>query len=253
MSKPGGKRSTTMIFTDGQHRRGALCGLALLFALPAAGQAATRTYIVTDFDSLRVEGPIEVAVVTGRGVSARGEGERAALERIDLKVSARVLTVRLRPAPFESRRDGAIGSIRLTLTVPALRRLQMSGAGTLRAQGLHKGRAEVIASGSGTVDVGTIDADAVSVVQLGSGSVRLSGKAASLTMRVSGGGAIDAGGLVAADLDLTLEGAATVEARAERTAKVIAVGPGSATIHGRPACTVRRLGSGTVRCGDTPF
>jgi len=228
-----------------------LLALALVL-FPAAAPAATRSYIVTDFDSLRVEAPIDVMVQAGRGVTARGDGDRDVLERVDLTVSARVLTIRLKPSPYEGRRGGA-ATARLSLTVPALRRIQLTGAGSLQASGLAGSRAEIIAAGDGALSVTRVDSDVLSVTQLGSGSVALAGKVKGLTLRVSGAGALDAAALAAADLDLRLDGPASVTAQADRAARIVAVGPGSVTVAGKGACTVNHVGSGTVTCGGASY
>lgn len=227
--------------------------LAFLAIGVGRASAATRTYIVTDFDSIRVEGPLNVAVETGRGASARGEGGAASLDQVDLRVASRVLTVRLKPSPFESSRDRNAPAIRLSLTAPSLRRVQLTGAGSLNITGLDKSRAEIIASGSGSIAITAIDTDALSVVQFGAGTVSLAGKAKSVDLRVSGHGGLDARDLRAADLEIALEGAANVDAQADRSAKLVAAGPGNITITGKPACTVRRVGSGVVRCGGEIF
>jgi len=234
---------------------GALCCAvaAALVLAPADAQAATRSYIVTDFDSLRVDAPIDVSVETGRGISARGEGDRDVLERIDLTVSARVLTVRLKPSAYEGRRGAAAGSARLSLTVPGLRRVQLTGAGSLRATGLDRGRAEILAAGSGSLTIGGVDSDVLDVTQLGSGSLVLAGKARNVVLRVSGAGSLDAAALAAADLDLRLDGPASVAARADRAARIVTIGPGSVTIAGKGACIVNHAGSGTVSCGGTSY
>lgn len=226
-----------------------LIGLASAALLVSPVSAATRTYIVTDFDSIRVEGPLNVAIETGRGASARGEGGAASLDQVDLRVASRVLTVRLKPSPFESSRDRNAPAVRLALTVPSLRRVQLTGAGSLNITGLDKSRAEIIASGSGSIAITAIDTDILSVIQFGAGTVSLAGKAKSVDLRVAGHGGLDAKGLRAADLVIALEGAADVDAQADRSAKVVAAGPGNVTITGKPACTVRRVGSGVVRCG----
>jgi hypothetical protein len=220
---------------------------------PAGAVAATRSYIVTDFDSLRLDAPIEVAVETGRGISARGDGDREALDRIDLTVSARVLTIRLKPSSYEGRRTGAGPVTRLVLTVPALRRIQFAGAGGLHVKGLDRGNAEIVAAGSGRLSVTGVDSDVLTVSQFGSGSVALAGKAKSVVLRISGAGVVDAGALDASDLDLRLDGPASVTAKAQRAARIVAVGPGSVTVAGRGACTVNHAGSGTVQCGGASY
>ncbi|MCW2367238.1 hypothetical protein M2341_002685 [Sphingobium sp. B7D2B] len=237
--------------TSGAARR----TIRLLMLVAAAGglsaaNAANRTYIVTDFDSIRVEGPLEVSLETGRGASARGEGDRATLDALQLTVSARTLTVRLRaPGAGAAGARGDRGTARLALTAPSLRRVQLVGSGLLRVKGLNKAAADVNLVGSGRIEVRGIELDDLKLVQGGAGSTLLSGQARKVQIGLSGSGTLDASDLRAVDLDLAVDGAATAEAFAERTAKVMLVGTGSAVVEGRPACTVRQVGSGLVRCG----
>jgi len=234
--------------------------LVLAALLPSAGlllapaaQAATRSYIVTDFDSVRLEAPIAVAVQAGRSVTARGEGDAALLARLDLSVSGRVLTIRLKPAPFEGRRTDETAATRLFLTAPALRRAQLSGSGALVVNGMRAQNAEVVSAGSGMLSVANIASDALTVRQQGAGSLRLAGRAGNLTLQNSGSGTIEAATLTAADLDITAEGAGTVHALATRAAKVTAIGAATVTVDGHPACSVRHAGGGTVNCGGRSF
>lgn len=227
----------------------ALAGVALV---PSAGQAATRSYIVTDFDSVRLEAPIAVAVQNKRGVSARGEGDRDLLERIDLVVSGRVLTIRLKPSPFGGR-SAASGTARLFLSAPTLRRLHLAGAGTLAADGLDAPQGEIVATGSGTLNIRNISSENLTVGLMGSGVMALAGRSRKAVMRLSGPGALDAATLSVADLDLTAEGPATAKAQATRAARIVAIGPGNVSVEGRAACTVRHAGSGTVTCGGASF
>lgn len=230
----------------------ALCALGGALLIPAAASAATRNFIITDFDSVRLEAPIAVAIQNKRGVSARGEGDRDLLERIELVVSGRMLTIRLRPSPFGGRAQ-ASGTARLFLTAPTLRRLQLAGSGALAADGLDAQQGEVLSAGSGALSVRNVASDTLSVAQVGAGSVSLAGKSAKLVMRLSGSGSIDATALIARDLELTAEGPASARAHATRAARVVAVGPGNVSVDGGAACTVRHAGSGTVTCGGASF
>lgn len=226
---------------------------AAALSASGAGAAATRSYIVTDFESMRLEGSIDVTVQTGRGISARGEGDADALERVDLNVSGRQLTIRLKPALFEARRDKPTGPIKILITVPELRRAQLSGSGSLRVTGLSKTRAEVASIGSGSLSVSGIDTDDLGVIQLGSGSLQLAGKAKTAKMQVSGSGALDGKALAVADLMLTSDGASSIAVRADRAAKIIATGSGNLLVEGKAACTVSHTGSGVIRCGGKTY
>lgn len=224
-------------------------------SLSVAAQAATRTFTVTDFDTIRLDAPIAVAVAveTRRGTTARGEGDADLLQRIDLSVSGRILTIRLKPSPFEGRRRDAGQAARLFLTVPALRRAQLSGAGTLAIDGMNARAAEIVAAGSGVLAVANFSGDTLSIMQQGSGAAQLSGKVAKAVVQFSGSGALDMSALIASDLEVTAQGTATVKALATRSAKVVAIGPATVAIDGHPACTVRHAGSGSVTCGGQGF
>lgn len=227
-----------------------LAGSVLLSTEPAVG--ATRTYIVTDFDTVRLEAPIAVGVQTRRGVTARGEGDADLLERVELLVQGRVLTIRLKPSPFEGRKSDN-GTARLLLTTSQLKRAHLSGPGTLAVEGMAGQSAELVAAGSGALTAAGVDADTFSVALQGSASVKIAGKARKATFMSSGNGAIDASALSATDLEVTAQGNGAVQGMATRSAKVTAIGPASVSIDGRPACTVRHAGGGTVSCGGEDF
>ncbi|HEY1125732.1 MAG TPA: DUF2807 domain-containing protein [Sphingobium sp.] len=228
-----------------------LASALLMTAGPAV--AATRTYIVTDFDTVRLEAPIAVGVQTRRGATARGEGDADLLERIELLVQGRVLTIRLKPSPFEGRKSDRGMTARLLLTTSQLKRAHLSGPGTLAIKGMAGQNAELVAAGSGMLSAAGVDADTFSVALQGPASVKITGKARKATFMSSGSGAIDGSALTASDLEVTAQGTGIVQALATRSARVVAIGPASVSIDGRPACTVRHTGSGTVNCGGEDF
>lgn len=228
-----------------------LTGGLLLSTGPA--WAANRTYIVTEFDTVRLEAPIAVGVQTRRGVTARGEGDADLLERIDLNVQGRVLTIRLKPSPFEGRRSDRAQTARLFLTTAQLRRAHLSGSGTLAIEGMASQNAELVAAGSGMLTAAGVDADNFSVALQGSASVKIKGKARKANFMSSGSSAIDAAALTTSDLEVTAQGAGAIQALATRSAKVTALGPAAVAVDGHPACTVRHAGSGAVSCGGEDY
>jgi hypothetical protein len=228
-----------------------LAGGLMLSAAPS--QAATRNYIVTDFDTVRLEAPIAVGVQTRRGVTARGDGDADLLERIELNVQARVLTIRLKPSPFEARKSDQGLKARLLLTTQLLRRAHLAGSGTLAVDGMGGQNAEIFSTGSGALTATRVDSDVLAIAQQGSGSLTLAGKARKATIQLSGSGALDASALTVSDLDVTAEGGGAVKALATRSAKVTTIGPATVAVDGHPACTVRHAGSGAVRCAGEDY
>jgi hypothetical protein len=221
---------------------------AALALMAGTAQATTRSYIVTDFDTVRLEAPIAVTVTTNRGVTARGEGDMAVLEETELTVSGNVLTIRVKKSPFETRHGANAGVAQLFLTVPALRRIQLSGAGSITVQGMRAQHPEIFSAGSGALNVTGLDGDVLAVSQMGSGAMQFEGKAAKAVVQLSGSGSIDATKLVTADLEVTAQGSGLVQSQATRSAKVTALGAASVTVDGHPACTVNQTGSGRVVC-----
>ena len=73
----------------------ALLVLASLPANPAHGAApATRTYSVTSFDRIRIDGPYKVALKTNVSPFARATGSPLALDGLSIGVEGRTLVVR---------------------------------------------------------------------------------------------------------------------------------------------------------------
>ena len=71
-----------------------LLGLALVtLALPAS--AADRSYTVTSFDRVRIEGPFDVRLtVANAGASAKASGDPEVLTNLDIQVQGTTLIVR---------------------------------------------------------------------------------------------------------------------------------------------------------------
>lgn len=227
---------------------------ASLLAMPAnSAMAAKRSYIVTDFDQIRLEAPIILSVKTKRAVTAQGEGASDALERIDLRVVGHTLTVRLKPTQLDERGNGSIDQVHLSLTVSSLQSFELAGAGTATIDAMVGPKLDLVSAGGGDVSVTGLQVDRLSVVQVGNGRMVLAGKAGSVSMRMSGSGRIDAIALSVADLNLEASGAGSIAALATRAAKMTVVGAATVQIDGRPACSVQHVGSGKVSCGGQVY
>jgi hypothetical protein len=238
--------------------RGALRGLtiaALGWGLAVPGpsgpaQAASRSYVTTSFDSIRVIAPVRVAIVTGGGVSSRGEGDSRMLDRIDMSVSGRTLTVRMRPSsPGE--KGGPPPT--LFLSTDELRRVTLAGGGSVQVDRMKGLRGEIVLTGSGDVAVTSIALDQLDVVVAGGGRVTLAGNVGTMSAIVSGPGALAAEALNAKQLKLTNDGPGSASAAAATAADVIAKGSGNVTVTGKAACTVERNGTGLISCGGEDY
>lgn len=223
----------------------------LAFAAAAPAAAAERSYSVTDFDRIEVDGPYRVTLTTGGSTAARAEGSTEALERVSIDVQGGTLRVRRNRSSWGGYPgEGGSGPVTVALTTRDLRNAAVVGSGSLdidRARGL---RVLLSVSGSGRLTVGSVEADNLVVGLLGGGRITLAGRAKQLRATVQGSGDLAASGLTADDAQIASDTAGNVVVAVARTAKVTATGPGDVEIVGSPTCTVEAKGSGQVICGQ---
>ncbi|QUT06640.1 DUF2807 domain-containing protein [Sphingobium phenoxybenzoativorans] len=225
-----------------------LLPLAVLFAVPA--QAANQSYSISSFDSIRVLAPVRILVTTGAGVSARGEGDRNALDRVDLSMAGSTLTVRMKPAQMN---EAAGGQATIILSTGQLQRAMLAGGGSLSIDRMKGVNAMVQLSGSGDVSVGTVAADRLDIAIMGSGRLTAAGATDVLNATLSGPGALAGEGLKAKQVKLLGDGPGDATVTATVSADVVARGSGDVTILGKAACKVNRGGTGNIQCGGKSF
>jgi hypothetical protein len=224
--------------------------LALAWLLAAApAVAADRTYTVTDFDRISIEGPYIVHLVTGRPSSARASGSTAALDRLEIDVNGQTLRIR-RNRDYWGGNDGAQEGVpTIEIATRALRSARLIGPATLDLDRLAGLRVDVAVEGSGRLRAANVAADNLSIGLAGSGRIELAGAAGTLTADLQGSGDLAALGRTAQNATITSATTGTVALTAARSASVTALGVGGVTIGGRPACTVRGPAADQVRCG----
>lgn len=233
----------------------AFIALSMSIAAPAAPRSAPQfrqTYVIGDFDTIRLEAPVEVVIVTGKGASAIGTGARATLDALNLQMGGRILTIRMNRYAIGA--PGApLGQARLMLTTGELKRVVLLGAGSLTADRIKGDRAEASLRGSGTLTLPRIEADYLTIGLLGSGTMTLAGHAGDVNATVSGSARLDASRLDTDRLRVNAEGSVDTQFAARATVTAVATGSGRAIITGPAACTVRKLGSATVECSGTAY
>ncbi len=225
--------------------------VALLTLLSvSAAQAAERGYSVTDFDRIRVIGPFAVTVITGKGASARATGTAEALQRVDMQVTGRVLTIRANSAAWGGwpGKKGSQTAI-ISVSTPQLSQAVLSGSGSLKISRMRAPKVTLWLDGSGALSVDAIETDRLNGAIQGSGQMTIGGKAAHAVLSGVGPATMDAKQLTAKAIDLRWSSAGNVTATASQTAKVISTGSGNVMIEGNAACTVDAKGAGTVTCG----
>lgn len=223
-------------------------GLALIaaswFATPAT--AATRSYTVTSFDRVRVDGPYSVQLTTRRSPFARASGSAQALEGLSLRVEGRTLVIRRNTSAWGGYPGQAQDPLEISVGTHELSSASLNGAGTLLIDRVEGLTFALSAQGAGRAEIGEVQADRLVVALSGTVISRVAGKTLKLTAIVRGASSLDASGLAVKDALLSAEGPAQLAAAASDTARVDASGTAQVALTGRPACTLRVLGSSTV-------
>lgn len=231
------------------------CLATLALGLPLVpASAAERSYSVSNFDRIRVEGPFQVRLTTGKPPGARAEGAPQSTDGLVIRVEGTTLVVRAGVNGWgEQPVAGDRGAPMISVSTPAIRGATLVGGGRLTIEGGIKGqRIDLALNGSGLLDAPALEADQLNAALVGTGSMRLGGRAAKVRLMSTGSGLVDAAPLSAGDLIAILDGPGELRASARFTAKVTTTGLGAATIYGKPACTVKALGGGPVSCGKLP-
>lgn len=228
----------------------ALIAAGLLLGAPGTAHAASRGFTITSFDAIRVDAPVTVILTTNAGASARAEGDQAALDRLKVDVSGRLMTVgmnRLRPG------EKGGGAVTLRLSTAMASRIVLTGGGSIAVDRMKGLLGQIILGGNGDVSVAAVDLDRIDVALAGGGRVTLAGRAGVANIRVNGPGALAAEPLRARQASVSNEGPGSISLTADVNAKVTTSGSGDVNMTGKAACTVDNGGTGQVRCGGESF
>ncbi|WP_129792011.1 head GIN domain-containing protein [Sphingosinicella sp. CPCC 101087] len=212
--------------------------------------AADRRYAVTDFDRVVVEGPYIVRLTVGGPSTAVASGSQAALDRVAIDVTGRMLRIRRNRHHWGGNPGAQEGTVTVELGTRSLRSARLLGPARLDIDRIEGLKVDLSVEGSGRLRVAQLQADNLSVGLAGAGRVELAGTAEVMNANVQGSGDLEASGLRVETAAITsvTSGAIAVEAR--RAATVTALGLGTVEIAGTAACTLRGPNSDLVRCGS---
>ena len=230
-------------------RRLILCSVLLAAACSSASGAATRSYPVGAFSSVRSAGPWIVRVHTGAAPSATASGDATMLDRLSVAVANGELVIDSKSGWRDMWNWGSRGPVTIDVTVPSLRSATLSGSGKVNVDRVASPTFEARLTGSGDLSIGAIDAQEIRLNLTGSGDLTAAGRVRALSIASTGSGDLHAAGLAAQDVDVRLVGSGDVAAAAARTATINLLGSGDVTIAGKARCTISKRGSGEIRCG----
>lgn len=213
--------------------------------LTAAYAPQQKTYLVSGFERVRVDGPYRVDIVRGP-FSANADGDAGALDQLDVHADGSTLVVGAGTRGWETRGGASVALPHVTLSTPLLSAVTVNGGATVRIAEMRAPRATLAVNGPGAITITGFDADELSATMIGAGTVTISGAARHVRVRSNGASSFDGSGLSANDAVLISESSGTMRLGVRYTAQVMALGIGTVHLDGAPECTIS--GSGPVEC-----
>jgi hypothetical protein len=211
-----------------------LLGLILLLAgchfkihdeITGSGVRLKQKREVASFTSIAMEGAFDIDVVCQKPQSLEVEGDDNLLPLITTEVSNNVLHVR-------SNRSYSVNDpIKVTVSLPNLEGVSVSGAGKLDIAGIKNDKFEIDANGAT--------------------AIRVSGETNFVDIDTNGAGKIDAHKLRAARGLVEAKGIARVDVNVTEQLEVTISGPSHVTYEGDPVLTKTVNGPGSVEKKET--
>jgi hypothetical protein len=219
---------------------------AVAVGLSAPASAATRTFTITSFDRIRVDGPYRVRLTTGVAPFARATGSAAALDGISIDMTGNTLVVRKSPSSWGGYPGESPGPVDIAIGTHDLSKVWLNGAGSLSIDKATGQSFDLSIHGPGSVSIGQLSVDRLNAGLTGSGSALVGGSAAEVIAIVRGTATFDGAGLTSKNATIGADGTSVVKLTATNTAKVDTQGTATVELGGGPACTVSAEGSATV-------
>lgn len=238
------------------------CSIAPLETVTGSGKMVTKSFVVQDFDQIRIGTSGVLYIEQGDEFSLSIEANDNILPLLDVKVEQGVLILRtepdITPLKFET--------IIYRVTLPELSMIDLSSSADVRVEDFSADSLSVNINGSGDVTFVNLDVASLAVRISGSGDMILpnvsaktvlaeinnsglmdvAGKTETLTVKVSGSGDLIADALKASTVEVAVNGSGDVTVWAVDTLDVSISGSGNVQYLGTPELTEKISGSGDL-------
>ena len=215
-------------------------------ATQGSGKIATEARTVPEFEAVSTSDAIDLQVRQGAQQSLQVQADDNLLPLLETVVEAHngVPTLHVRWKHGESIRTRS--KVALTVVVPRLSALSMSGSGETRVESFTTPALQVALSGSGNAQLQNLSTDELAIHVSGSSDVTGSGKAGKIKVSISGSGNVRLTALHADDAQVRIAGSGDAAVFADKTLDVRIAGSGDVTYTGNATVTSSLAGSGSV-------
>jgi len=219
-------------------------------AVTGSGVIKTETRQVSDFNSIVIDYPADITVQQGKSESLKIEADDNLLPQLNTEVREGALYFENTERNWRDRVNPS-KSVKVTITVVDLNRIQFPTAGKMLIESLKTDSLDISVSGAGDVTLTDMDADSLDFNLSGAGNINIDGATEKLSLRISGLGNFNGSDLQSQEADVAISGAGSATVWAKETLDASISGAGSIDYYGSPDVSERISGVGSVhRIGE---
>lgn len=223
--------------------------LSTVLLISSAAQAAERKFSLFGFEDIRIGAGVDVVLTSGKGPSARAEGEtRELLDRVSLQKNGKQLIVSIRPKSLTGDKYAADAPVTIFLSSHEINTISHLGSGLVTLNRLTGRTPRVRLGGFGVLRIDMVESDRLDVGMTGGGQVIVAGKVRDARIELQGASIFEGPDLEVEKLTLVQRGPASSHVRVEREATITNNGTGRIEIDGKPNCMVRTDGAAEIVC-----
>jgi len=216
----------------------------LLAAAPAL--AETRTIELPAFTALDISSGIDAIVTVGGAQSITVEAkDKRLLDDLQLKVDGDTLKAYFDWSLFDIFSFGDRDKIKLTITVPALDKIEASAGSDVEATGVTGDNLEFGSSSGAELTLRAVAGQAIDLNASSGAGLRIDGTCVDGKANSSSGSDLDAEHLTCATMDANSSSGSDLEVHASKSVKANASSGSDLTIYGNPAEVDQEASSGS--------
>ncbi len=208
-----------------------------------SGETSSEARELDGFSQIDMGGSADLLVTEGASFEIEVTTDSALQEYVTTEVVGDTLRIQQRYSIV-----GASPSVSVSVTVPDLTRLDVSGASEATVRSVTAEDLDISISGAGDIDLAA-DAQRLTISVSGAGTVTAHGTVDSGSITVSGAGGIDGEDMTIADAAVSVSGAGSVKVRVRQALDAEVSGAGTIVYYGDPRVTRDVSGAGSISRG----
>lgn len=219
---------------------------AALLLLAAPALAETRTIELPPFSALDISSGIDAIVIVGGTQSITAEAaDKRLLDDLQLKVEGNTLKAYYDWSFFDLFSFGDRDRIKLTITVPALNKVEASAGSDVEATGVSGDTLTFRASSGADLTLRAVAGKSIDLNASSGAGLKIDGTCEDGKANSSSGSDLDAEDLLCATMDANSSSGSDLDVHASKSVKANASSGSDLTVYGNPAEVEQESSSGS--------